>query len=343
MIILLRQCIGFLFFATITHAAIAVEEIEGSSDFPNVGRVADSVMIGYDIQEYGEGLFIKGIKKGSSNSKKQFNKTIEKQYVEGALSSYIYVLKSGQSPLLAIKNYQEGFAELGDVTNVYSCRSDECDSGLGEYFSWTKGRRFKTNNRDLNTAFAVRSYYQGQRYWFATVKSESADYAVSVYAAQVSNTRKFKHLNANDTIVRVDVVTNKAFEKNLEVVDASAIEAKISQTGFIDLYGLYFDTGSHTLKESSVPAMSEIVKYLQANPSISLYVVGHTDSDGSLELNQSLSQRRAQEVVGRLVSENGIDTSRLKGIGVGLATPIASNDTEEGKALNRRVVLVKNK
>lgn len=89
--------------------------------------------------------------------------------------------------------------------------------------------------------------------------------------------------------------------------------------------------------------MSESVKYFLTNPSISLYVIGHTDSGGSFELNQSLSERRAQEVVGCLVSDHGMDASRLKDVGVGLATLIASNDIEEGKALNRRVVLVKNK
>lgn len=334
--ILLRQCIGLLLFTCVTQTAVAVAEIEGSSDFQSVGRVAGSVMIAYDVQEYGEGVFIEDMKKGKAHDKVTDAK---KRYVEGSLSSYVYVLKSGQSPTLALKNYQEGFAQLGEVTTVYSCRSDDCGGTFGNKFVWDKDRQIKANTRDIVSLFNGR--YRGQRYWFATVKAEDAEYSVSVHASQAKK-YSYKDLEVNDTVVRVDIVTNKVFKKDLEVVDASVIEEKITQAGFIDLYGLYFDTGSHTLKDSSVPAMSEIVKYLQTNSSIKLYVVGHTDSDGSFELNQSLSQRRAQEVVRRLVSENGIGSTRLKGVGAGLMTPIASNDTEEGKALNRRVVLVKN-
>jgi len=329
-----------LTFLSTTHLNAAVEEIEGGSDFTNVGRVAGSTLIGFEIQEYGESLFIE-----DDNGERKNNYT--KRYDEGSISRYMYVLKPGQSPLLAIKNFQDGFAELGQVTDIYSCRASDCNKDLGQNIAWHKNRRFNTNSgSDLNLILGNSGIYAyDQRYWFASVTSEDANYSVSVYAAKANSRRKssLKNIEADDTMVRVDIVTtNKIFEKNLEIVDASAIETKISQTGFIDLYGLYFDTGSHTLKDSSEPTMSEISKFLQANPEIKIFVVGHTDSDGSVDLNQTLSKRRAEEVVNRLVRDNGIESARLIGVGAGLISPVASNDTEEGKALNRRVVLVKN-
>lgn len=70
-------------------------------------------------------------------------------------------------------------------------------------------------------------------------------------------------------------------------------------------------------------------------------MVGHTDDVGALDYNMNLSQRRAKAVVESLVSRYGINTDRLHPIGVGPSAPAASNETEEGRARNRRVELVK--
>jgi len=71
-----------------------------------------------------------------------------------------------------------------------------------------------------------------------------------------------------------------------------------------------------------------------------LFVVGHTDGQGAPDDNQSLSQRRAEAVVGALVSKHGVAASRLRAVGVGMYAPIATNATEQGRAKNRRVELV---
>ena len=79
---------------------------------------------------------------------------------------------------------------------------------------------------------------------------------------------------------------------------------------------------------------------MNADPSLRVYVVGHTDDVGALEYNKDLSVRRAQTVVATLV-ERGIDNQRLTPIGVGPAAPVGSNESDDGRALNRRVELVK--
>ena len=82
-------------------------------------------------------------------------------------------------------------------------------------------------------------------------------------------------------------------------------------------------------------------KLLEGNAALSVYIVGHTDITGSYEHNLQLSRDRAAAVVKALVGKHGIAASRLKEAGVGPLAPVAANDTEEGRARNRRVDLVR--
>ncbi|OGW39683.1 MAG: hypothetical protein A2Y97_13755 [Nitrospirae bacterium RBG_13_39_12] len=107
------------------------------------------------------------------------------------------------------------------------------------------------------------------------------------------------------------------------------------------MYGIYFDTGQSVIKPESEAAMSEIAKLLKKEAGMKVNVVGHTDNVGGIDSNMKLSQARADAVVQALVGKYGIGANRLKAYGVGPLAPVASNDTEEGKAKNRRVELVK--
>ena len=125
------------------------------------------------------------------------------------------------------------------------------------------------------------------------------------------------------------------------VADASTMDKSIRETGKIALYGIYFDTGKADVKAESKPALDEIAKLLKLEPSLRLYVVGHTDNTGIFDANMKLSQDRAAAVINALVKNYGVAVSRLKACGDGPTAPMASNDKEEGRALNRRVELVK--
>ncbi len=115
----------------------------------------------------------------------------------------------------------------------------------------------------------------------------------------------------------------------------------LARTGHVAVYGIYFDFGKADVKSESEPMLKEIAKLLQQDPRLKLHVVGHTDSVGELAYNLDLSRRRAQAVVQVLATKHGIAPGRLRGDGVGPLAPVASNDTEEGRAKNRRVELVK--
>ncbi|MCG2723110.1 MAG: OmpA family protein [Thermodesulfovibrionales bacterium] len=136
------------------------------------------------------------------------------------------------------------------------------------------------------------------------------------------------------------IIEEAAMKQDI-VADAKSMAQDLSATGRVALYGIYFDFDKSEVKSESDLTLKEIAKLLSQDPKLKLYVVGHTDSVGDFNYNLKLSQARADAVVKTLVSKYGTEGSRLKAFGAGPAAPVTTNDTEEGKAKNRRVELVK--
>ncbi|CAG0912045.1 unnamed protein product [Cyprideis torosa] len=109
------------------------------------------------------------------------------------------------------------------------------------------------------------------------------------------------------------------------------------RTGVLD--GVNFYTGSILLTEPAKAKLRDVAAALNQEPSTSVVVVGHTDSVGSNPFNLELSKNRARAVVGFLI-KNGVDIDRLGYVGKGEEMPISSNDSEAGRAMNRRVVVI---
>lgn len=108
----------------------------------------------------------------------------------------------------------------------------------------------------------------------------------------------------------------------------------------ITLKGIYFDFGKATLRPESRATLAEAARILTENPTITVEIQGHTDNVGSDASNLTLSDKRAWSVVEYLVQNHGISRDRLVARGYGEARPIATNDTDEGRSLNRRVEFV---
>jgi OOP family OmpA-OmpF porin len=106
------------------------------------------------------------------------------------------------------------------------------------------------------------------------------------------------------------------------------------------IYGANFDPDSDRLKEDSRPTLDRIVATLKKHPDWRLTIEGHTDSTSTPEHNKSLSERRAVALKNYLQA-SGIDPSRLTTVGYGSTKPVAGNETPVGRAMNRRVELVK--
>jgi outer membrane protein OmpA-like peptidoglycan-associated protein len=135
------------------------------------------------------------------------------------------------------------------------------------------------------------------------------------------------------TLVVVEVEAMKQ-----EIVASEILEA-LNNTGSIALY-INFDTGKATIKPESQTIIDQVALMLTENPTMNISVEGHTDNVGNAATNQTLSENRAAAVKNALIAK-GIDKTRLSSKGWGQTKPIADNGTDDGKAKNRRVEIVK--
>jgi flagellar motor protein MotB len=122
---------------------------------------------------------------------------------------------------------------------------------------------------------------------------------------------------------------------------ANELEQHLAVDKHTDVYGIYFDFSSDSLRPESEPVLREIADALKAHPDWTLIINGHTDNVGGDALNLDLSRRRATAVRKALVDRYKIEDSRLTTNGFGASQPKESNDSDRGRALNRRVELVR--
>ncbi|MDD3815991.1 MAG: OmpA family protein [Desulfocapsaceae bacterium] len=118
------------------------------------------------------------------------------------------------------------------------------------------------------------------------------------------------------------------------------LKKQLDSTGRARIYGIRFALNSAAIDPASLPILHEVLQLLQSEPALKLSIEGHTDSTGTAERNQTLSQQRAESVKGYLVGQ-GIVADRLTTAGFGSSVSVADNNTELGRAQNRRVELVR--
>ena len=318
--------------ATCCSASIlALDDMPESRDHPEIPRIEGSTIVGYSYQSYGEGDFMSGIK----------DREVIHETAEGEFTQLIYVGPENIGSLGVLRNYQEAFEDLGKVTEKFSCRKD-CASNLGRDFVWAKPKQFSSTMANPGYKYKNSSHYKDQSYWYGTVQSADAEYSISLFSA-IRTSSDLYHGNqykGGQALIHLDIVKSDEFESSLTVVAPEEITDSLAKTGHIALYGIYFDFDAAALRPESTPTLEAIQKALENNPSLSVYVVGHTDNQGRHEYNVGLSKRRAASVVKALTTTHGISADRLVAGGVGPMAPVANNLTKEGQALNRRVELV---
>jgi OmpA-OmpF porin, OOP family len=146
-------------------------------------------------------------------------------------------------------------------------------------------------------------------------------------------------LNNSGSFYYQTLVTEQAMQQEV-TADASSLAAEIEKSGHVAVYGIRFSTGQATILPDSEQTLAQIVQLLRDHPELSLRVEGYTDNVGQAAANQALSDRRAQAVAAWLTG-HGVAGARLSAKGFGPANPVADNTTDEGRAKNRRVELVK--
>jgi OmpA-OmpF porin, OOP family len=170
-----------------------------------------------------------------------------------------------------------------------------------------------------------------------------------VLSEDVRRTTIFVSKNGQETWVALEafnegrdyelhIIEKQAMQQDV-VANAEAFKSGLKENGHVEVPGIFFDFGKSDIKPESGAALKEVVKLLQTNPVLKVWVVGHTDNVGPVETNMALSGARAAAVVKALV-QSGIEARRLAPHGAGPYAPVASNAADAGRARNRRVELV---
>ena len=129
-----------------------------------------------------------------------------------------------------------------------------------------------------------------------------------------------------------------AMRRELAAVEAANIQRNADVLAVTFKSDYLFAVGSANLNAGSFNEISRVSRVLNQYPDTSIQVAGHTDSTGSEEFNQTLSEQRASNVKNALVGQ-GVDPNRISTIGFGESAPVADNSTESGRQMNRRVVI----
>jgi outer membrane protein OmpA-like peptidoglycan-associated protein len=231
---------------------------------------------------------------------------------------------SGRSAFEIFASYRAAISQAGFQT-VYTCSREQCPqrlfgSGLGGNASSALPRALSLYGdgsvEDRHYLLARRSTPDGEEYIRLATSGPRLPVAV------------------------LDILQPAAREQKVRVLDRDQIASDIAASGRAVLYAIFFDFDSATIKPGSDEQLMQLAAYLAAHPGVNVYIVGHTDAKGALEYNADLAGRRAAAIVAALAHKHGVAAERLSARSVGELAPVSTNDTEAGRALNRRVEIV---
>ncbi len=304
-------------------AAFAQKEVAGAKDHALVGRYQGSIATFYESKAYEElSLPAKPLERGMKEDKAawQIDRT-------GRVTLVRYEGPAGRSVLEVVRNYEASLKSKGFEIRFFCRGESQCSPGRMVPTFWQAGR----GGIGLPTSWDSSTYLLAER------SDASGQVTVSIMGVETRATNS-RPLTPH---VAVTVVESKPMESDkIAVIEASAMQRAIERDGRIAIYGIYFDFDRTEVKPESAPQIEQLAALLKENPKLEVLIVGHTDAQGAVDYNLSLSQRRAQAVVDALVTGQGVDRKRLTPAGAGMVAPVATNRTDEGRAKNRRVEIV---
>jgi outer membrane protein OmpA-like peptidoglycan-associated protein len=219
-------------------------------------------------------------------------------------------------------------------------------------FAQASNTPFVVANAPLELQQAQQSLTQAQTEWRGGADSGEVDHLAYIVTGQTQiavETAKLKQsqqavgtARAQSAEVLLDSRTQQA--KRAEAQAAflqQQLNAKQTDKGMVLTLGsdILFDTGKSDLKSGAYPTLSKVATFLRQYPDRSVLVQGYTDSTGAAAFNQTLSLERA-EAVRTAIDQNAVASSRVQAQGMGESDPVATNASEAGRQLNRRVELV---
>ena len=281
--------------------AHAQEDAEGCKDHPLFNRLPNFYIYGCDASQFD----LKRFPQGELKADAEGTKRPAPVDIEGPTWKVVYALKEGAtkpSNLQIMRNFQNAGKKAGATVE-------------GEYPGWCEG----TLDESLRIGNGCTNYGVSMRF----VKGAKEVWA---YVQASGDGEGYEMVISERDAMKQDVVANELLDK-------------IEKDGFVALY-INFDTGKTTIKPDSEQLIDQVAGALKGAPALKLEVAGHTDNVGTPEANQKLSEGRAKAVLDALVTR-GVAATRLTARGYGQSSPVADNRTEEGRAKNRRVELVK--
>lgn len=323
----------FALCALACSSAAFSADVPGSSDHPLMSRYTGSYVIGYKSEEFGESdvplapAFLKDGRRG-------FNKT---QRVEGRRTRILYNAPPQRSSLEVMRNYKDALSKVG-AKFLFECSGPACGPQFASALYVEPGSTHKLLGQQI-TEYAYSMNTEEERYLAARVQgSNGLDAYVMVFSAQQENAADAAAGKRVATFV--EIVESKTMDSGMVTVNADAMRKGLAADGKIALYGIFFDSDKADVKPESKAQLTEMANLLKASPQLKVYIVGHTDNQGSLDHNRTLSQRRADAVARSLSAQYGIDAGRLSAQGIASLAPVANNGSDAGRGKNRRVELV---
>jgi outer membrane protein OmpA-like peptidoglycan-associated protein len=278
---------------------------------------------------------------------------------KGKLAWRLYVAPEGKTAIEVMRNYEAALAKAGFAAQV-TCVPGNCKMrNYTQFDHWLRTAAAAAPAKRLRYSYTPQTPMQVAEFFtnapaerkagiLSTRVQGGAKTFVSITvgeqpapgSAMLPDKSKLVDLGQRTWFV-AEVLEEAAVETGkVEVSNSEAIRSGLAEEGKKAIYGIYFDTGKAEVKPESRAQLTEIAALLAKDAKLNLFVVGHTDSAGTLEANIDLSRRRAAAVVAALTGEFKIAAARLTAQGLGPLAPVASNATEAGKAMNRRVELV---
>lgn len=334
-------------------ATVPTADRKGAKDHPLLKRYQGSFIVAHEHKAFAElTLPTSPLDKVADKRTRQNDQVYEpktKKALEGPYTRIVYVVPENRSPLEVLRNYQDEITSTGGNV-LFTCRSEEC-GGTPERSSGGGGGEMSLAmflypaDRVLdpfgsNGHCAQMESISDQRYMVAELPGAGVHVSVLTYTLVAPDSSDVCLGLNGRTIALVDIIEAKARETRMVTVAAPEMAKSIASTGRVALYGILFDFNRADVKPESDPTLTQIAQLLKTTPAMKLLVVGHTDSVGGFAFNMDLSQRRAAAVVAALTMRFGIGKDRLTPVGVSFASPVASNQTDEGRSRNRRVELV---
>ncbi|WP_282093487.1 OmpA family protein [Epibacterium ulvae] len=312
-----------LVLAATTLSTVQAEDIPNSFDHPEIGRFPQSEIRGFTETSYGEGLIPRSINSYSNPE------SFEAWKVQGKRTTIVYELPSSVpiTSLEVIRSLKSSLQQRGFSIEMI-CHAIAQNAECGSFLQ----HQILSETTAKNRFAAFRDIYNLNKASFGMLSAQKGDLRLWAIAAKTVYSANVQYA--------FDIYEEGSGNELTLAISEDKLRTEISTKGSALLQGVEFESNSAALTSASNSALKTIADYLKANPGSRFLVVGHTDNQGTFHHNRELSEARAQSVKRYLMNSAGIESDRLRAIGVAFAAPIASNDTAAGQARNRRVELV---